>query len=137
MMKILSADIKRLTAERAFDLHPDRFFDHKTHVLYLCGKPLDDDMRVGDSISFNRGNSVFRVFHRDHVPVNKAQCKQERLCEGRGYVRLFDALARASEHKERRILRQKMHLLMDDNSDDEDEDLEDPSKAFKASHEQR
>ena len=46
------------------------------------------------------------------------------------------ALARASEHK-RGGFCGKMHLLMDDNSDDKDEDLEDPSKAFKASHEQR
>jgi serine/threonine protein kinase len=84
-------DVKKIMASRVVEEHPERWFDYSIHTLCLCGKPLPDEMIVGSSTMFNRGNTVFRLFRTDSIPTNENHnAARARVTEGRGYVQLFD-----------------------------------------------
>ena len=86
-------DIKKIMASRVVDEFPARWFDYTKHTLCLCGKALPDDLIIGSSTIFNRGNTVFRLFPTDSIPTNtKHTAHRLRLKEGRSYVQLFDYL---------------------------------------------
>ena len=86
-------DIKKIMATRVVEEFPARWFDYATHTLCLCGKPLPDDLIIGTSTVFNRGNTVFRLFPTDRIPTNAShKGHRARIKEGKAYVHLFDYL---------------------------------------------
>ena len=114
-------EIKKLMAARVVEEHPARWFDYEKHTLCLCGKPLPDDMVVGSSTMFNRGNTVFRLFPSDDIPRNETHsATRARLKEGRGYVKLFDHLA--AKCRESSLPINLNHKLYGSDSDDDDDD---------------